>query len=136
MIFSKLIESGLILCLNLFHLNLEICLLRLLLYPLKVFLICRPHSLHLLSMTLLCLSEALLSHSEFFLKLYSINIVKTKILTLNFRLLFLIPSFQCLYLLHILLFIETTFMSGIVLKLSFFLQIPLHLDYLLFFALY
>lgn len=56
--------------------------------------------------------------------------------TLNFRLFFLILSFQILYLLDILLLIEAAFVSGSVLKFNLFLQIPLQLDNLLFFTLY
>lgn len=56
--------------------------------------------------------------------------------TLNFRLFFLILSFQILYLLDILLLIEAAFVTGSVLKFNFFLQIPLQLDNLLFFTLY
>ena len=56
--------------------------------------------------------------------------------TLNFRLFFLILSFQILNLLDILLLIEAAFVSGSVLKFNFFLQIPLQLYNLLFFTLY
>jgi hypothetical protein len=87
-------------------------------------------------MPFLHLSDALLGPFEFFLKLYNTDIIWIKIHTLNFRLFFLIPSFQILYLLNILLLIETVFLCGIVLKFHFFLQIPLQLDNLLFFTLY
>jgi hypothetical protein len=86
----------------------------------------------------MCLPHALYSSLKLFLKLYSYCQTRNEISTLYSSLFLLISPFQCLDLLHILLFIKGILLDDriIAVELSSLLNLPFQLHNLLLFALY